>query len=764
MHQSRGPACWEMADSQFLSFLTKLLDLRGAGKFCAQGSLPFVAPGIVLKNGEDLALPLNAAQASVLRGLAEPAPYGMGTETRLDETVRKCWQIDAAELRWTSPRWQKTLDALTQEVAKELGVTGKVSAEAYKLLLYDTGGFFLPHRDTEKTPGMFGSLIISLPSRHGGGELVVRHQGQEKRMDFGSDFEPAEMRWAAFFADCEHEVLPVTKGHRLCLAFNLVLAKSKSPTPTAPTGADMSLVPGLRQIASSRDDDLTAILLEHRYTEASLSVAALKGDDRARAAALFAAAEKADLTARLALVVLHQTGSLEEGYDDSYYSRRRGRGSEAEEGEMGEIFDESLTITGWRTPEDKEDPLGSFGIEETHLLTLVPMDEGAPDKKEAEGFTGNAGCTMEHWYHRAAIVVWPKNATHQLLARYDFEGSCARFSTLAAKGRADKALPLGEALISAGKTQLGAANEWSAAHLGASMRPLLGGIGQLKDARLYAQAATPALLPAFREADCETWSALLRGLAEQPLEFFHKHTPEGPIAQNRQSWFNALDAALGHAPDLLFRFAGMLPRLAVDEIEKRAHLLWDEPDGESSTGQAHQVHLALAASWLIEKPAARKQLESWLWKEGSLSHLRRVLAPALLEKTHQAWFTKEHSLAPELLAASITALTAETTRPLPPYPDWRRPAPDAASTKDPLEQDLLQFMASATAARHEIRRIQADRTRLEAYVKRHDLDLDLSTERKGSPHTLVCRKNDKSHLRALRQRVKDEALLARLKR
>jgi len=47
---------------------------------------------------------------------------------------------------------------------------------------------------------------------------VVRHDGQEQTIDFSSD--PNGMfgfTFAAFYADCEHEVRPLKKGHRLCL-------------------------------------------------------------------------------------------------------------------------------------------------------------------------------------------------------------------------------------------------------------------------------------------------------------------------------------------------------------------------------------------------------------------------------------------------------------------------------------------------------------------------------------------------------------------
>jgi hypothetical protein len=55
---------------------------------------------------------------------------------------------------------------------------GTVKAIPYKLLLYEAGDFFLPHRDTEKEPGMFATLVLQLPSTYTGGALVVRHGGK----------------------------------------------------------------------------------------------------------------------------------------------------------------------------------------------------------------------------------------------------------------------------------------------------------------------------------------------------------------------------------------------------------------------------------------------------------------------------------------------------------------------------------------------------------------------------------------------------------
>jgi predicted 2-oxoglutarate/Fe(II)-dependent dioxygenase YbiX len=749
-----------MENSILSAFLTSLNHIRGAGRFCASGCVDFVPPGIVLKNSEDLALPLNGVQAAEVRALAEAAPYGMGTETKLDESVRKCWQIDATELKWTSKKWNECLNEIVEEVTEELGIEGEVSAQPYKLLLYDKGGFFLPHRDTEKVPGMFGTLIICLPSRHTGGELVLRHHGQEERVDFGREFDPAEIHWAAFFADCEHEVLPVTSGHRLCLAYNLVLANAKGHLPSAPKGSSDTLVPGLQHVANTRGDDITAILLEHQYTQESLSVSMLKGDDRARAASLFEAAEKVGLTARLALVTLHQVGQLEND-DQDYYSRkyRRGRSTESvTDGEMGEIFEQSLTIEHWLTPQDTKEELGSIDLAEKNLLSLEKIGNGDPDEKEAEGYTGNAGCTMEHWYRRAAIAVWPQNAGPVLLARYDFKAACESFADLAQRG-SDMAVRHATALIHEARDRLERFGDVEAEALGIQLRPLLIGISVMGDVTLYEMISRGDLIVAFRSADSKTWAALLRGFGARPLDFVRGYTPSSSIGKMAAPWFCAVDAMLGDAPELLPRCADLLPRLVAGPfIPPRVSTKGDAVFRETS----YRSHLILAASCFVTHSAEQDKLRSWLLDDISLLHLREVLVPALLIQTHRSWFAKPGSLAPGILTTVIEILRAETARPIEPYPDWRRPAP-ATAFPDALIKALLHFMADPTQKTHEVRRPQGDRLMVEEYVKRHNLDLDLRTERKGTPHTLICTKNTQSHLQALKQRTADEKLLTSLR-
>ena len=74
-------------------------------------------------------------------------------------------------------------------MAGELGILRRektVRAELYKLLLYEEGAFFDRHRDSEKAEGMFATLIVALPSRHGGGDVQISFGNQRKTLNTSS--------------------------------------------------------------------------------------------------------------------------------------------------------------------------------------------------------------------------------------------------------------------------------------------------------------------------------------------------------------------------------------------------------------------------------------------------------------------------------------------------------------------------------------------------------------------------------------------------
>ncbi len=72
---------------------------------------------------------------------------------------------------------------------------------------------------------MFGSLVVVFPTPHEGGALFLRHHGREWVFDSGQALAAIEEQpaigYVAFFSDIEHEVAPVTSGHRITLTYNL---------------------------------------------------------------------------------------------------------------------------------------------------------------------------------------------------------------------------------------------------------------------------------------------------------------------------------------------------------------------------------------------------------------------------------------------------------------------------------------------------------------------------------------------------------------
>jgi hypothetical protein len=87
------------------------------------------------------------------------------------------------------------------------------------------GSFFKPHVDTPQSEKIFGSLVVVFPTSHEGGTLFLRHRGHEWIFDSGQALAGAandqlSIGYVAFFSDFEHEVAPVTSGHRVTLTYN----------------------------------------------------------------------------------------------------------------------------------------------------------------------------------------------------------------------------------------------------------------------------------------------------------------------------------------------------------------------------------------------------------------------------------------------------------------------------------------------------------------------------------------------------------------
>ncbi|MCB0047245.1 MAG: hypothetical protein KDD92_17600 [Caldilineaceae bacterium] len=144
--------------------MTELISLleqvESSGTFSVGGTLPPILPGLKVRGAGNIALPLPEEQARVLIALSQQAPFSRGEETIVDTDVRKSWQISAEDFELTNPQWEEALQESVNQIEKQMGLSGcEIEFEQYKLLVYAEGSFFTAHRDTEKTPNMFATLV-----------------------------------------------------------------------------------------------------------------------------------------------------------------------------------------------------------------------------------------------------------------------------------------------------------------------------------------------------------------------------------------------------------------------------------------------------------------------------------------------------------------------------------------------------------------------------------------------------------------------------
>ena len=218
--------------------LARLLDdAEAPGAFSAQILAPADALQVEVEGVGAVQTPVRAPLAKKLIAVGRPAKFGRGEQTLTDTSVRDTWEITPDLVTLGGPVWEATFGAVLDGVRDELRLppTTKLRAELHAMLVYGKGQFFLPHQDSEKDDAMVGTMVVSLPSAHTGGELVVGHGGESVTYRTSKE----ELSFVAFYADCRHEVRPVKSGYRVTLTFNL-FADSEAVAQGAGPVADLA--------------------------------------------------------------------------------------------------------------------------------------------------------------------------------------------------------------------------------------------------------------------------------------------------------------------------------------------------------------------------------------------------------------------------------------------------------------------------------------------------------------------------------------------
>jgi hypothetical protein len=413
-----------------LDDVTEALEAIGRrGAFATRSTAEAGDLALEVKGVGAVRFPVPAAQARKLCGVARPARFGKREETLLDRDVRDTWEIARSRVKIDKRRWSQTLAPQLERIQRELGLPegGKLEATLDKMLVYAPGQFFAAHQDTERAAEMVGTLTVVLPAAHKGGATVIDHHGE--KVTYLAPRRADKLTFIAFYGDCHHEVRPITDGYRLVLVYQLLFEAPAARASAAPgllepliEAVDSHLTTPLpahpRYGRESPPPDKLVYLLDHQYTQQSLGWERLKGPDLARAAVLREAAERLDCEIFLTLADVHETWSCESSYW-GYRGRRDDRDVERdpEPHELIELCSEDIELRHWIDGAGKPLKNASDSVSPDELCFTRASIECEPFRSEHEGWMGNYGDTVDRWYHRAAVVLWPRSRAFAIRAK-----------------------------------------------------------------------------------------------------------------------------------------------------------------------------------------------------------------------------------------------------------------------------------------------------------------------------------------------------------
>jgi hypothetical protein len=266
----------------------------------SSGSLKGLDPKLLVRgmdSSHPLSLPLSHEMLNMViqTECCKQSSFGQGGSRRVDESIRKCWTIDLhSDVQVTDSAFQQYLQPshLTTTVTGDkrrgdddpglwtaihekflpvlhgLRDNPQCAKSAYsvvarpnKMLIYEKGGNFKPHRDGQHGPGHFGTLVILLPvstdsstSEDIGGDLVLHCTRQDAKVgqcetESGFTVENhkpptngASATWHIFMLGTSHEVRPVQCAYRVALTYQLCWFEGGTPVPRAPRPDLLSLL------------------------------------------------------------------------------------------------------------------------------------------------------------------------------------------------------------------------------------------------------------------------------------------------------------------------------------------------------------------------------------------------------------------------------------------------------------------------------------------------------------------------------------------
>ena len=726
------------------------------GNYCAGGRMFAPMPALEAEGVGPLSFPVSPERAEALFSRGRLSPFGKGTETVRDESVRSSREFEPGETSLGGGGWKKTMEELKDAAARGLGCPpDRLEAEFYKLLVYAPGGFFLPHRDTEKSEGMVGTLVVSLPVAGGscGGEIVVRHGERETSLDMGGSGDPSEIAWAAFYADCPHEVLPVTEGHRIALVFNLLLRNGGGIRAADFDRAEKRMTRVLSAWGEAAGEiDKIIVLLEHDYSQAGLSFASMKNADAARAEVLSGAARAADCELYAATVEIFESAMPDY---DGYGGCTTGDAAFTAE----KLIDYGYSLGNFVAPDGTKPGFENIRFDKDEILPPEALSGREPDEEGLEQeWMGNADATYERVYRLAALVLWPGKHSLFIIASGDRTSAVGYAEALAKRD------PEAGRRVAAMLPDLWRRDELPHDRSGEGLRPALDLLVALGDIPALRNLLEGGAVPHYHSSINESATAVLEAVGPEEGERFLAELVDGNLTR-KTTGILALAACVSREfsgregwSGAVSRMCAEISRNLADALSERKERIWSG-HAVALSPEAVENLLSSFLSAGLRKEATRAA-EVVLEDTESASPGRAI--PRALERLGEFRETEAFF---KLWERSAAFLLQRSEYPPAEPEDWAiipPTGPRHGACDCQYCVGLARFCEDPAVTERRFTSVESIRKHLTKVVKENSLDISLLTLKDKRPYTLVCKKNRASHERRLKLHEEDSAEMKRL--
>jgi len=715
--------------------LNILESIEGNGEFVMNNNVPITLPGLEVAGIGEIGFPITEPISEQMIKIAHQAAYGKGSATIVDTSVRNVWEIDAQKISFKNPKWEKHIGKISEEITKGLGINEfGISMNLYKLLIYETGSFFLPHKDSEKEKGMFGTAIINLPSQHEGGELYVRFDGKEKEIDFSDSNNLYQLAYAAFFADCEHEIKPIQSGYRICLVYNLIQkVENTKISVLSYNKQEKELVALLTNNTSNFDTTPKLIMLDHEYTETNFSIQTLKHHDKPRAKTLIEAANLAGYMAFPALLTKYVMGEAEYDYDGYGYSDDTFIG-------MGEIYEEDIYAEIQH--DNSFPPIGKISISESDVISRVKLDDGEPSDEEEEGYTGNAGMTVEYWYHHGAIAIWPKAKHIGIINKLNI-GIKLGWLSHYSKDLQNHKSEISDIIISINAPEYGYGDS-------TSFDVLVNVLVKMKDEKLVYRKLS-LLQAIFTKVNISKWVLLFKTFGVEFNRHFYDFILQKSgmpiLLQYIKVIKEQVQLSDADFDDLIKKELSMLP----SRISKVGITSKEEKDLN-----AEAIGVIVSIGNKLDE-STTDDFVTLFCSDNQRHYVNDMLATNLVnlkDEKQSKIVTKLHKYCLDEVQNRVN------NKPIAPA-TWKKEVPKSSQNTDYWDM-LKDFLQSETQTEYDYRARQDLRSSLESIIRNVTIDLKMQTINQGSPHILRLTKTHASYDRDMKKWKEDCLLLEKL--